>query len=1031
MRPIKVTMTAFGPYKHKETIDFTELGEHRLFVISGNTGAGKTTIFDAICFALYGEASGEERNDAKFLRSHFAADDVHTSVELIFELRGRTYRVFRQLGHVKAGNKTATGAQIELYEVTGDGEVPCVDRFTVNDVNQKIESLLGLTKHQFSQIVMLPQGEFRKLLTSETENKEEILRRIFKTEPYQAVEDALNRRRKEADRRVVEAWKEQEKFISQISAFLPEREGALLFVALEQETRNIHQIMTGLAEEYAYHDTQAMIHKARLAQVEEAYRTKNETYHRARNINERFAELDRKRAAAEELENKTEVMERMEARLLCAERAGRIEAHEEHWMSAQREEAEKERELARAREAEAWAKERLAQVKRTYEQEEAREPERQTVAREVERMREMLSVVEALSQKEGKLRERKQKLVQLEESLVEAVRRQEAAKEQKAALLAEIKELEGKVVALARKRERLAEMRLQFRAVDKYMECERSLSALKREVEAKRAACTAAGQEYEALERRWIEGQASLLALHLRDGEPCPVCGSAEHPKKAGSYGHIPTKEQLQEAKKARDETEKALRAAEARLNAGQESLKGYAEEMASYGFDPYEVRDVHAGLVREGQKLRAEVETLERDEMKLAERRQEYERLEAQWERQAEQNSRLERELQEMRIAYERERAAYETQLVSVPEPLRSLDILRKHYQEAVQRKEEAEVKWKRTQEQYRHASEQALKASSNVQHAQKLLAEAAVRNTQAEQRFAEARFEAGFMTVEAYREAKLPAPERERMKKELERFAAEKTAVMAQLKELERELAGKERFDTQALLRELECLKAECNEARDAHRAALNCRDKAHELAEHIAKANERVKAVEEERACIADLYDVVRGENRYKISFERYLQIEFLEKIIQMANERLYNLSNGQFQLRRSDRLEKRGRQSGLGLDVYDGYTGYTRDVKTLSGGEKFNASLCLALGMADVIQAYQGGISIETMFIDEGFGSLDDESLHKAIDTLIELQSSGRMIGVISHVQELKSAIPATLEVQKTKEGYSRTKFVLRE
>ncbi|MDF2667835.1 MAG: hypothetical protein K0R67_141, partial [Paenibacillus sp.] len=161
--------------------------------------------------------------------------------------------------------------------------------------------------------------------------------------------------------------------------------------------------------------------------------------------------------------------------------------------------------------------------------------------------------------------------------------------------------------------------------------------------------------------------------------------------------------------------------------------------------------------------------------------------------------------------------------------------------------------------------------------------------------------------------------------------------------------------------------------------------------------------------------------------KISFERYLQIEFLEKIIHTANQRLQRMSNGQYYLVRSDRLEKRGKQSGLGLDVYDNYTGQLRDVKTMSGGEKFNASLCLALGMADVIQSYEGGISIETMFIDEGFGSLDEESLNKAIDTLIDLQQTGRMIGVISHVQELKQAIPAILEVKKTKEGCSYTHF----
>lgn len=189
---------------------------------------------------------------------------------------------------------------------------------------------------------------------------------------------------------------------------------------------------------------------------------------------------------------------------------------------------------------------------------------------------------------------------------------------------------------------------------------------------------------------------------------------------------------------------------------------------------------------------------------------------------------------------------------------------------------------------------------------------------------------------------------------------------------------------------------------------------------------------KTAESERQfnVVADLHDVIRGQNSKKVSFERYLQIDYLDQIIDAANQRLRDLSNGQYSLIRSDRQEAHGRQSGLALDVYDEYTGQTRDVKSLSGGEKFNASLCLALGMSDVIQSFQGNISIDTMFIDEGFGSLDEESLNKSIDTLVDLQQTGRMIGVISHVKELKAIFPAILEVTKTKEGYSETRFVVK-
>lgn len=195
MRPLKLKLTAFGPYKHTETIDFADLKGNQLFVISGSTGSGKTTIFDGICFALYGAASGSDRAETRNLRSHFAEDGTHTCVEMEFEIHRKVYRILRQMGHVKTGNKSATGERYEFFEVTENGEVPCVERQIVSEINRRVEEIIGLSQNQFSQIVMLPQGEFRKLLTSETDNKEEILRKIFKTEPYKMITERLKQKR--------------------------------------------------------------------------------------------------------------------------------------------------------------------------------------------------------------------------------------------------------------------------------------------------------------------------------------------------------------------------------------------------------------------------------------------------------------------------------------------------------------------------------------------------------------------------------------------------------------------------------------------------------------------------------------------------------------------------------------------------------------------------------------------------------------------------------------------------------------------
>jgi exonuclease SbcC len=246
----------------------------------------------------------------------------------------------------------------------------------------------------------------------------------------------------------------------------------------------------------------------------------------------------------------------------------------------------------------------------------------------------------------------------------------------------------------------------------------------------------------------------------------------------------------------------------------------------------------------------------------------------------------------------------------------------------------------------------------------------------------------------------------------------------------QLEQELANQSPIDTEPLEQALDGDKAELEQALTQLQTAAQYANEADRLRAAIAEAGGRCTELERQLEQVADLYSMMKGDNALKISFERYILIEYLDQILHAANERLRGLSDGQFVLLRSDRLEARGKQSGLGLDVYDAYTGQNRDVKSLSGGEKFNASLALALGMTDVIQSHQGGISIEMMFIDEGFGSLDEESLSKAIMTLIDLQKAGRMIGVISHVQELKQAFPAMIEVAKTKEGYSRTAIVLK-
>ncbi|MCM3700238.1 AAA family ATPase [Paenibacillus macerans] len=1029
MKPLKLTMTAFGPYKDTEVIDFSVLEEQRLFVVSGNTGAGKTSIFDAICFALYGSASGEDRNDSKMLRSHFADDQVYTSVDFEFELKGHVYRVYRQLAHVKAGNKVATGDRYELYELANGEEVALTDRQIVSQIDQKIRELIGLTKEQFIQIVMLPQGEFRKLLTSETENKEEILRRIFKTGLYKHVADHLNEKRKEMQQIGYSLQKTRDLYIEQVKSALGGREGAALYNVLRQEYYNTHQVLEALDQEIAYYAGQTEEKKQLLERETAEQQRQTALYHQAKSINEQFDLLEQKAAAQQQLAEQEPEYREKAARLKRAEQAVHLQVYERHDFEAADDLARKEKLLEAARAQSEAAKQLLETAAARYAEEEGRKADREQALRELDRLQGYLPTVKQLDARQQLVAGLAAEAEKLSKQAEQVQRELEQLRTERTAKGVQVKEIEQRVATLPDKSARLAVLRQQAQIVQDYLKLsEKAKKELQAEQEAKET-YGRANEAYTAMEERWMEGQAALLASLLQDGEACPVCGSVHHPQMAAASGDAPDKEALDRLRRDKSAAEKAYLQAQAELAATRRQMDERLQEVREHGFNPSDIRHVFDELVKEGKALADEEKALKEQHTGLLELRKELEALDQRLEELRIRKEQADHAYQEKKTSYAREKALFDQALTALPEDARSLDQLEERIRQAEQHKSRLESAWQEAQQRYQEASGQNIKTQENRSHAESQLTDARAQREKARQSYAEALTQAGFATEEEYKAVKMADAERLALKEQIEAYNTAVAANRAQLEEMTAQLAGKERRDLaslelrlQELERQVEALRAECQTAE------RQCKE-AEESKEKIVRAEQTWQDAEREHGLVKELYDVVRGENSKKISFERYLQIEFLVKIIHHANERLARMSGGQFYLVRSERMEKRGKQSGLGLDVFDNYTGQLRDVKTLSGGEKFNASLCLALGMADVIQAYEGGISLETMFIDEGFGSLDEESLNKAIETLIDLQQSGRMIGVISHVQELKQAIPAILEVKKTKEGHSYTRFVV--
>ncbi|PEB39584.1 AAA family ATPase [Bacillus pseudomycoides] len=1029
MRPLQLIMTAFGPYKQREVIDFSDLGDHRIFAISGNTGAGKTTIFDAICYVLYGEASGEERSDTSMLRSQFADDNIYTSVELTFQLKGKQYEIKRQLGHKKQGNKTVTGHAVELYEVIGDEKVPCVDRFHVTDVNKKVEDLIGLSKHQFSQIVMLPQGEFRKLLTSETENKEEILRRIFKTDRYKLMRELLDQKRKQWKDVLQEKQKERELYFRNVFK-LPVRDDSLLETLVQQEHVNTHQVVEALEQEKNCYEAEVEQLQAQQTLQTQQLKKAEDRFHTAKSINEKFKDLQQKQEKQAVLQANREQIETEEQRFKLAEQAKRLLPFEQWYEEAVQSEQNAEQLLKQISVKKEKTVKAFELAYEKYEELKGKESVREEGKKTVQRLEELQPIIASLAEKKSKLQQAELQSGKLKEGIQKFEKQLEGQISQKQQIAGELQQLEVALEQYVAKVEELTNMREDAKVLKQAYDVWQEKQKYEQEKEVANQKMEVAVKAYEEMEHRWLNEQAGMLALHLHEGESCPVCGSIDHPKKATERGDSIDEKQLNELREKKTVAEKLHVQVEEKWNFYRLQYEQVIDEVVKRGYRSEELVETYRTLVQNGKQLAAEVNTLKESEEKRKQLALSVKGLEEK----VEELQKQKREAEVMQHRTEMEcmqlRTSYEHDQQKTHEDLQTLEAWKKQFDQAVSTLRFMEEEWKKVQEAYQYWQNENIRIQAEYDGALKQVSHAKEKQEETLLRFTTELEEGGFIDQQDYKEAKLTDVEMKHLHEQIQEYYSSLEVLAKQIEELVNELSGKEWTDITALEEQMKELGIQLDITKEKRQRAQSAVAYITDLHENIRRIDEQIHEEEKAFQELVDLYEVMKGDNESRISFERYILIEYLEQIVQIANERLRKLSNGQFYLKRSERVEKRNRQSGLGLDVYDAYTGQTRDVKTLSGGEKFNASLCLALGMADVIQAYEGGISIETMFIDEGFGSLDEESLTKAIDALIDLQKSGRFIGVISHVQELKNAMPAVLEVTKQKNGCSETRFVVK-
>ncbi|EGQ22090.1 hypothetical protein HMPREF9372_3069, partial [Sporosarcina newyorkensis 2681] len=763
MKPITLTMTAFGPYKDTETVDFRDLKEHRLFVISGKTGAGKTTIFDGICFALYGLASGEDRTDSKALRSQFADDSVQTTVELLFDIHQRRYRVLRQIPYRKRGNKSETPARCELYEVKGGQDIPVVDRQIVTEVNEKIEQLLGFTHAQFSQIMMLPQGEFRKFLTSDTGNKEAIMRKIFKTEPYQKIVDRLRAKKDEAKMEYLRQKQLSDAILHQIPAKLPVRD-ALLFTELESEYPNFHQLILGLQEEQQYYQAQSAEKHEDYTLFYTSHNDKQKELHSARTTNELFEKLHKRQEDLQQLYAQQDEMTSLEQQLQAAERAARLEDLEQQVKSNKLEQDKKDSSYQEVVHLLADANEQLANIMSVYEQEKAKESDRTASKEELLRLNGLLPTVSGLAAQRQQLELLQKKADQLEAQLQKNYQTVEQQRANSISRKIEIEELESTLEDYELHLDELAAITDIAKQLKLYKEKVHELQQLHLQYETAKEEYEEYALAYRLLEDRWIGNQAVLLAASLKEGEGCPVCGSAHHPAKAtGLEGHSVTKRQLDDAKQELASKERVFHTTSAEVRQIKQDLEKLKRELDERHVD-FE-RDYKA----EQMNLENKVAMLRKNRDVLKQKRDAESQVKIAMDEQMDEIQKLEQRRNETKSELETKRAVYDHTIASVPEDVRELAALNEQIRIKEAISQQLEDAWLKVQKQLQEANILRTQMELREQMEKQAVAEMKEKLNRSTLAFKKRLEEEGFTSEESYLKVKLSSSDRQEIRHRL----------------------------------------------------------------------------------------------------------------------------------------------------------------------------------------------------------------------------------------------------------------------
>ena len=1009
MKPLILEMQAFGAYAGKQHLDFNDLKGRKFFLIHGATGAGKTTILDAICYALYGSAASDLR-EAKALRSDHAPADLLTSVTFIFSLADDVYKVCRlprQLRQKKRGGEGFTEQQPEatLWRLENGTEVLLEAKY--ENVTRKITDLLGFQCHQFRQVVLLPQGEFRKLLVAKSDERQQIMQTLFKTELYERIEEYLKKKAKDK----------------------------LAEIKLVYEQKNWHLAESGIDSLPQLIEAVADLTKAvaasqnNLVAVKERYQQGQQQLNRAKELDRQFAEYATAQQVLQLQEAKKPQIAEISQQLALLEQAAKLTEAEKNVKRLQLE-VQKYQEQEFCQKAIVAKEQAACQVAEAkFNAASNKETERQQLESELAQI--------AQYQEQARLLQKATSEVQSKQN--------EVAKAQQQAMLIDQKmvKLQARIVELTSCQQKsfssattMENYKLQLSVADRIINKHQQLTKLKadgvklaknlqivtQELANVNKQRTILQQELENAQHLFTIGQAGILAQNLRERMPCPVCGSTEHPQLATMLAALPTEAtlealqvQLAKLDKQREIMMQTVSAKQNQVAMITQQSTGLAEELGDAAQIPLPtLQEQVAQLSKAYEQSKIAADNLATIEQKLADCKQSEQRGLIVQKTAQEAYQRVLSELAALQaVVAEREQL--------LPADYRVAGTLNKRMVELTARVSALKAELQTAQQSWQSKKEHvaaSLAAFANIKKNMHL----------AEQSFLKEKFNfyktvkvAGFSDFADYVKLQPAIAGIEEVRGSLQSFAKDLAIAQERCKRAAQAVAGLDKPDLNVVEQQYEAAgKLQQEAIADNTRLKLALNKQQHSL-EKITVLEAQLMKMQTENGVLAKLYQVTRGDNKYSMNLQRFVLASLLERVTEAANIMLKTMSKSRYLLQRTNDVARKGSASGLDLEVFDNNTGVARSVATLSGGETFLASLALALGLADVVQQYAGGIRLDTIFVDEGFGTLDPESLDMALNTLISLQNSGRLVGIISHVPELQERIDARLEVKVGKRG----------